>query len=122
MNCHADADATDYLENWSTPSKIVPFIPASKASMSIAGVTITRHIARRLRLAASSPDLEKRIKARNGWSDWIFNSVDWDCWDSLIHELDNGCRTYWITEESYVLEFLVDTENQENRDPRTFIE
>jgi hypothetical protein len=29
MNCHADACATDHLENWSEPSKTVPFIPAS---------------------------------------------------------------------------------------------
>ena len=62
MNCHADALATDYLENWSEPSKIVPFIPSSHASISIAGVTITRNVARRLRLAASSPALEKHLR------------------------------------------------------------
>ncbi len=94
MNCHADAYATDYLENWSTPSKIVPFIPASKASISIAGVTITRNIARRLRLAASSPDLEKRIKARNGWSDWIFNSVDWDVPHKAVNTLEHNQQDF----------------------------
>jgi hypothetical protein len=53
MNCHADAPyATEYLDNWSDPTKIVPFIPASKASIFIAGVTIIRNVARRL---AASP-------------------------------------------------------------------
>jgi hypothetical protein len=49
MNCHADTHATDHLENWSEPSKIVPFIPASKVSLAIAGSAITRNAARRLR-------------------------------------------------------------------------
>ena len=88
MNCHADALATDYLDNWSDPSKIVPFIPASKASVAIAGVTITRHLARRLRQAASSPALEKHIMLKNGWNDWIFNSIDWDAQAKALGTLE----------------------------------
>jgi hypothetical protein len=41
MNCRADAYATDYVENWSAS-----FIPASKVSVSIAVVTITRNVER----------------------------------------------------------------------------
>jgi hypothetical protein len=78
MNCHANARATDCLENWSEPSKIVPFIPASKVSLSNAGATITRNAACRLGLAASSPALEKHIMSKNGKNDWIFHSVEWD--------------------------------------------
>ena len=73
-----DAYATDYLDNWSNPSKIVPFIHALKASIAIAGVTITRNLARRLRQTASSPKLQEHIMAKNGWNDWIFQSIDWD--------------------------------------------
>jgi hypothetical protein len=40
-NCHADTFATDYLDDWSETVKIVPLIPASKASISIASVTFT---------------------------------------------------------------------------------
>jgi hypothetical protein len=46
------------------PSKIVPFVPASKASLSIAGATITRNAAHHLRLAASSPALEKHTMSK----------------------------------------------------------
>ena len=35
MNVHVNALTTDYLNNYSEPSKIVPFIPASKASLTI---------------------------------------------------------------------------------------
>jgi hypothetical protein len=76
MNCHADAHATDCLNNWSAPSKVVPFIPASKASISLAGITLTRNVARRLREAASSP--AQRIMTANGWNAWILNSIAWD--------------------------------------------
>ncbi len=88
MNCHADALATDFLDNWANPSKIVPFIPASKVSISIAGATITRNIARRLRLAASSPALEKHIMTKNGWNDWIFHSIDWDAQAQALNTLE----------------------------------
>jgi hypothetical protein len=88
MNCHADAYATDYLENWSEPSKIVPFIPASNASIAIDGVTVTSHLARRLRQAASSPALEEHIMLKNGWNDWIFNSIDWDVQAKALNTLE----------------------------------
>ena len=78
MNRHADMYATDYLDNWSEPSKLVPFIPASKASIAIAGVTIPRNLARRLRQATSSTALQQHTMSMNGWNDWIFHSIDWD--------------------------------------------
>jgi hypothetical protein len=89
MNCHADACATDYLENWSEPSKIVPFVPASKVSLAIDGAAITRNAARRLRLAASSPALKKHIMSKNGWNDWIFHSVEWDAQAKALGTLEH---------------------------------
>jgi hypothetical protein len=68
MNCHDDALATDYLDNWAEPSKDAPFIPASKVSVEIEGVTITHNIACRLRQAASSPAIEQHLKTTNDWT------------------------------------------------------
>ena len=45
MNVHADALATDYLDNYSESSKIIPCIPASKASLTINGEAIARRFA-----------------------------------------------------------------------------
>jgi hypothetical protein len=42
MNVHADHLATDYLENYAEPSKIIPFIRPSQASLTINSETITR--------------------------------------------------------------------------------
>ena len=41
MNAHVDTLATDCLNNYSEPSKLVTFIPASKASLTINRETIT---------------------------------------------------------------------------------
>jgi hypothetical protein len=89
MNCHADACATDYLNNWSAPSKVVPFISASQASISLAGVTLTRNVARRLRQAASSPALAQRIMTANGWNTWILNSIAWDSQSKALGTLEH---------------------------------
>jgi hypothetical protein len=91
MNCHADACATDYLNNLSTPSKIVPFIPALNAasSISLAGATLARNVARQLRQAASSPALENHIMSTHGWNDWIFNSTDWGAQEKALNTLEH---------------------------------
>jgi hypothetical protein len=80
MNCHIDFYATYYVANWADPSQVMPFIPASKASISIAGITITItcNIARCLRQAAISPALEKHIMTTNVWNKRILRSIDWD--------------------------------------------
>jgi hypothetical protein len=84
MNCHADAHATDYLNNWSAPSKVV-----SKASISLAGVTLTRNVARRLRQGASSPALAQHIMTANGWNAWILNSIAWDSQSKALGTLEH---------------------------------
>jgi hypothetical protein len=78
MNVHADHLATDYLENYAEPSKIIPFIRPSKASLTIQGKTITRRFAYRLRLAASSPNLEQRLKLKNNWTQRTLQSINWE--------------------------------------------
>jgi hypothetical protein len=63
MNVHADSLATNYLDNYATPSKLVPFIPASQASLTINSKTITRQFA--------TKDYDKQQTAqeyaRNSW-------------------------------------------------------
>jgi hypothetical protein len=68
MNVHADSLGTDFLDNCAEPSKLVPFIPASQASLTIHGETITRRFATRLRHAANSPRLCQHLMAKNEWS------------------------------------------------------
>lgn len=65
MNVQADHLATDYLDNYAEPSKIIPFIPTVQANITINGETITRRFANRLRLAASSPDMRSQSTYRS---------------------------------------------------------
>jgi hypothetical protein len=63
MNEHADSLATDFLDNCTEPAKLVPFIPASQASLTIHGETITRRCASGLRQAANSPQICQHLMA-----------------------------------------------------------
>jgi hypothetical protein len=45
------------------------------------------------------------------------------CWDSLIHELDNGCRTYGIAEGSSVrnTQWILGTERMAIQEPSSIL-
>ena len=92
MNVHVDNLATEYLDNYSEPSKLVPLIPAaSKASsLNINGETITRRFAQRLRKAASSPRLCKKLMERNNWSQHTFDSINWEVPGKALTTLENS--------------------------------
>ena len=63
MNVHVDTLATDYLDNYSAPSKIVPLILASKEPASLSTVKLSHDY--------SPNDSEKQLAAhdfaRNSW-------------------------------------------------------
>jgi hypothetical protein len=92
MNVQADHLATDYLENYSDPSKIIPFIPPSQASLNIGGETITRRFAKRLRQAASSPNLRNRMQLRNSWSAQTFQSINWEAPSKALNTLEHNTQ------------------------------
>ena len=96
MNIHADSLATDYLDNYADPSKIVPFIPASQASLSIRGVTITRRFAQQLRQAANSPRLRKRLMNRNGWNYNTFRTINWDVPGKTLNTMENSAQIFIV--------------------------
>ena len=96
MNVHADALATDYLDNYAEPSKLVPFIPASQASLTIHGETITRRFAQRLRQAANSPRLCKKLMAKHGWSRTTFRSINWEVPGKALDTLENSAQIFIV--------------------------
>jgi transcriptional regulator of met regulon len=96
MNVHADALATDYLDEYAEPSKLVPFIPASQASLTIQGETITRRFAQHLRQAANSPRLCKKLMDRNGWNRNTFRSINWDVPGKTLDTMENSAKIFIV--------------------------
>lgn len=86
MNVHANTLVIEYLDNHATaPSKIVPFIPASQASLTINSETITQqyflthnNYTKQLVATCSTWQCNKRLMDRNAWSQHIFRSINWD--------------------------------------------
>jgi hypothetical protein len=94
MNVQADHLATDYLDNYAEPSKIIPFIPTVQANITIKGETITRRFANRLRLTANSPDMRNRLITRNNWTEHIFQSIHWDTPGKALATLEHSTRIF----------------------------
>jgi hypothetical protein len=94
MNVQANHLATNYLENYSEPSKIIPFIPPSQASLNIAGETITRRFAKRLRQATSSPNLRNRMQIRNSWNAQTFQSINWEAPSKALDTLEHSTQIF----------------------------
>jgi hypothetical protein len=100
-NVHADDLATNYLDNYAKPSKLVPFIPASQASLMIHGETITQRFARHLRPQASannSPRLIcKKGMARNGWTRNTFRFHQLGCpWKGTGHSAEQRQKIFIV--------------------------
>jgi hypothetical protein len=96
MNVHADHLATDYLENYAEPSKIIPFIRPSQASLTINGETITRRFASRLRLTASGPNIERQLKLRNNWTHSTFQSINSKVPGKALTTMENSQKVFVI--------------------------
>jgi hypothetical protein len=96
MNVHADSLATEYLDNYSARSATVPFIPASQASLTIDGVTITRRYAQSLRQAASSPRICKKLMARNNWTLQTFRSINWEVPGKALETLEHSAQIFIV--------------------------
>jgi hypothetical protein len=96
MNAHADALATDCLDNHAEPSKVAPFIPASQVSLTINGKTIPQQHAKRFQQAASSPRTCQKLMARNDWSLNTFRSMNCDIPEKALETLENGAQVFII--------------------------
>jgi hypothetical protein len=94
MNVHADVLATD--DNCADPSKLVPSIPASQASLTIHGATITRRYAQRLRQAANRPQIVKRLMTRNACNIQTFGSIDWDTSGKALATMENSAQIFIV--------------------------
>jgi hypothetical protein len=96
MNVHADSLATDFLDNCAEPAKLVPFIPASQASLTIHGETITRRCASGLCQAANSPRICQHLMARNDWTYATLRSINWEAPGKAMNTLENSVKTFIV--------------------------
>jgi hypothetical protein len=76
MNVQADHLASDYLDNYAQPSKIIPFIQPSQANLTIDGETITEDM--RIDCVKRPAALTRKdMCARNHWTTPDIQSIFW---------------------------------------------
>ena len=77
LNSEADELATHGLKSLQEKPR-VPMDPTSAIQFHLTGRTITRDLKRTAREIISLPALKKFYQEKFGWSDTVFNTVDWD--------------------------------------------
>jgi hypothetical protein len=77
LNSEADELATHGLKSLQEKPR-VPMDPTSAIQFHLTGRTITRDLKRTSREIISLPALKKFYQEKFGWSDTVFNTVDWD--------------------------------------------
>jgi hypothetical protein len=82
LNNRCDAIASDKLAAATDVLRQVPFLPASKISLDIGGVTITHHLPSQLRRCSNSPALRAYLCRHHHWDGPEFDTVNWEALQS----------------------------------------
>jgi hypothetical protein len=78
LNQRCDEIATNHLESAATPIPKVPFLPASRVSVSVGNHTIMHHLPTQFRTFAGLPGIRTHLCTHHEWSEpVIFDLVDW---------------------------------------------
>jgi hypothetical protein len=98
MNVHANALATDYLDNYAAPSKMYhSFQHLKPVSQSTVKPLLDDMQNLSLQQAAStSPRTCKRLMTRNAWSLNAFRFINWDIPEKALETLKNSAQVFII--------------------------
>jgi hypothetical protein len=78
LNNRCDALASTHLDEATDILRSVPFLPASKISLDVDGVTITHHLPSQLRRCSNSQSLRDYLCRHHQWDGPEFDLVWWD--------------------------------------------
>jgi hypothetical protein len=82
LNNRCDAIASKKLASATDVLRKVPFLPASKLSLDVGGVTITHHSPSQLRRCSNSPALRDYPCRHHHWDGPEFDTVQWEALQS----------------------------------------
>jgi hypothetical protein len=82
LNTRCDAIASDKLALATDVLRKVSFLPASKISLEVHGVTITHHLPSQLRRSSNSAALRAYLCKHHQWDGPEFDTVNWDALQS----------------------------------------
>lgn len=95
LNIDADALAEKYQSQYHTHDcSWVPMLRGTKAQLNFDSKgTVTNKYNHEVQDAATAPALQKRIKAKNGWSQQQYDSVDWTAHGRAINRYSDRQTT-----------------------------
>ena len=79
----ATACRTNVLDNFMVPHEKI-FFPDSKVSISIKGRRVTKHLKQAVQRACHDSELKKFLIKKYGWSETVFNDIDWGAHEACL--------------------------------------
>jgi hypothetical protein len=95
INVDCDTLAGDFLTNPpdDLPARTsAPFIPSSLAALYIDNCLVTTDYSNRIRLATNGAELRRYIIGKTHWTDYTFDSVDWDAHGSALAQQSRSAQ------------------------------
>jgi hypothetical protein len=105
LNVRCDAIATATLDNIQTVEPDVPFLPACKVALTIAGTTITHHLPTQIRQHYGKRLQTAYLCARHHWEIDQFDTVDWELFRSSILDFSLPKRFFLVKWVNHLLPF-----------------
>jgi hypothetical protein len=105
LNIHCDALASAELQRIPTPSPLVPFLPASKVSLTVQGNTLTHHIPSQVRQLHSAIHQRPYLERHHKWNPGIFDTVNWDLLRACLLDLSTVVRFFFVKWINLILPF-----------------
>jgi hypothetical protein len=107
LNTRCDAIASDKLSSAVDILRKVPFLPASKISLEVQGVTITHHLPSQLRRSSNSAALRAYLCKHHQWDGPEFDTVSWEALQSAALSQSFLKRLFLIKWTNDLLPFQV---------------
>jgi hypothetical protein len=104
LNCDADREASRAQHDGLQQQNIVPPMPSTPSQVVLQNKTITSHLRHRIRQTVMIPRWARYIKIKFGWSDQVYQQIDWssychiirkyrDTWTTMVKHLHDICPT-----------------------------
>ena len=88
LNVDADKWADDFIRhNPDLDYTRVPMFPSAQVQLQFQQGTVTHKLKRALRIASTTPPLEKALKEKYEWNDVTFNDVNWEAMRLALRRL-----------------------------------
>jgi hypothetical protein len=105
LNIRCDTLASKELVRIQSPTPLVPFLPASKVSITVQGQSLTHHIPAQVRQLHSALTQRPYLERHHQWAMGVFDTVNWDLLRTCLTSFSTVIRFFFVKWINILLPF-----------------